>query len=150
MGIRRKARELALQLLFAQEREVMGKDAVAAFWESAESPELSRAYAETLSQQVLEHRSEIDKVITRYADNWTVDRMSRVDRNLLRLSVAELFYMPDVPVRVTLDEAVELAKRFGSDDSGRFVNGVLDRIARQETDHDFDDEAKAVPRKGAA
>ena len=131
MGVRRKARECALQVLFAQERGPMAAGALEAFWDDAAPPAGARDYAEQLVDLVTSHRAEIDGAIARAAENWTLERMSRVDRNLLRVAVAELMYVEDVPVRVALDEAIEIAKRFGGDDSGRFVNGILDRIARE-------------------
>jgi len=109
----------------------MTEAALDTFWESAEVPDESRLYAEELAGIVAERLSEIDAVIADSARNWTVDRMSRIDRNLLRMAVAELLYVDDVPMRVTLDEAVEIAKAFGGDDSARFVNGILDRVARE-------------------
>ncbi|MBI5137690.1 MAG: transcription antitermination factor NusB [Nitrospirae bacterium] len=132
MGIRRQARESALQLLFAQDRTPLSETALAAFWDVSEAPEPARRYALDLANLVRAHQEELDQVIARYAENWTMDRMSRVDRNLLRLAVCEMFYVDDVPVRVTLDEAVEMAKAFGGEESGRFVNGILDRVAREE------------------
>jgi N utilization substance protein B len=153
VGVRRKARECALQLLFAQERGALRPEAVAAFWDDAEAPEAARGYAEHLVELVGTHREEIDAVIARYAENWSLDRMSRVDRNLLRIAVCELFYVPDVPVRVALDEAIEIAKRFGGDDSGRFVNGILDRVAREEaervSDADPDPDLRVAGAGGA-
>jgi N utilization substance protein B len=134
VGVRRKARECALQLLFAQERGAMPPEAMDAFWDESAAPDPARDYAEQLVTLVAEHQEAIDAVIARAAENWTLDRMSRVDRNLLRLAVCELFYVPDVPLRVALDEAIEIAKRFGGDDSGRFVNGILDRVAREQAD----------------
>jgi N utilization substance protein B len=130
VGARRKARECALQVLFAQERGPMRPSALEAFWEEAGAPDDARHYAERLVGLVAEHRDAIDGAIARAAENWTLERMSRVDRNLLRVAAAELFFVEDVPVRVALDEAIEIAKRFGGEDSGRFVNGILDRIAR--------------------
>jgi len=130
VGVRRKARECALQVLFAQERGPMRESALAAFWDDAGAPPEARGYAERLVHLVADHRAAIDGAITRAAENWTLERMSRVDRNLLRVAAAELFFVDDVPVRVALDEAIEIAKRFGGEDSGRFVNGILDRIAR--------------------
>lgn len=138
MGVRRKARECALQVLFAQERGPMRASALAAFWDDAAAPTEARRYAERLVHLVTDHRGAIDGAIARAAENWTLERMSRVDRNLLRVAVAELFFVEDVPMRVALDEAIEIAKRFGGEDSGRFVNGILDRIARD------------APAKGAA
>lgn len=72
---------------------------------------------------------EIDALISKYAEDWTIDRMPVIDRNLLRLGVFEILYLSDVPAAVTIDEAVELAKRYSTEDSGRFINGVLARIA---------------------
>jgi len=131
VGVRRKARECALQVLFAQERGPMRPSALTAFWDDAGAPAEARAYAERLVHLVTDHRTAIDGAIARAAENWTLERMSRVDRNLLRVAVAELFFVEDVPMRVALDEAIEIAKRFGGEDSGRFVNGILDRIARE-------------------
>ena len=139
MGVRRKARECALQVLFAQERGPMRESALAAFWDDAGAPPEARGYAERLVDLVQAHRAGIDAAIARAAENWTLERMGRVDRNLLRVAVAELMYVDDVPVRVALDEAIEIAKRFGGDDSGRFVNGILDRIAREVVPEDSGD-----------
>jgi transcription antitermination protein NusB len=131
VGVRRKARECALQVLFAQERGPMRASALDAFWDDAGAPTEARRYAERLVHLVTDHRVAIDGAIARAAENWTLERMSRVDRNLLRVAVAELFFVEDVPMRVALDEAIEIAKRFGGEDSGRFVNGILDRVARE-------------------
>ena len=76
------------------------------------------------------HREEIDAAVTRAATNWTIDRMSAIDRNVLRLGAAELLFCPDVPVKVAINEAILLAQSFGGPDSGSFVNGILDRVAR--------------------
>ena len=90
------------------------------------------AYARYLTEGVQDHHAEIDELISRYADRWTIERMPVVDRNLIRIAVFELLWGEDVPVAVAINEAVELAKSFSTDDSGRFVNGLLGRIA--ETD----------------
>ena len=90
------------------------------------------AYARYLIEGVQDHHAEIDQLITRYADRWTIERMPVVDRNVTRIAVFELLWADDVPVAVAINEAVELAKAFSTDDSGRFVNGLLGRIA--ETD----------------
>jgi len=135
MGLRRQARETGLQLLFAQEeQQPLSEIMLEEFWDSVEAPEAVRDYALLLTGAVAEHRDDLDEVISRYAKNWTLSRMSRVDRNLLRMAVAEMFFINDVPVRVTLDEAIEVAKAFGGEESSRFVNGILDRIARDESD----------------
>jgi len=113
--------------------EASGVDAaqaIALFWRSFEDadPE-GRAYADECVRGVAEKTPEIDKRITTASTNWRLERMSRVDRNLLRLGTWELMFKPDVPRAVVIDEAVELAKSFGTDESSGFVNGVLDRIA---------------------
>jgi len=88
-------------------------------------------FAEELVRGVQSERPAIDEIIQRTSTNWKLDRMARVDRNILRLAVYELLRRGDVPVRVTLNEAIELGKKFGSEESSSFVNGVLDRIAHQ-------------------
>ncbi len=91
-------------------------------------------YAKRLVDGTVEHREEIDELIKGQADNWRLERMSAVDRNVLRLAVYEFLYEPDVPQLVVVDEAIELAKKFGSEQSGRFVNGLLDGLLKT---HDF-------------
>lgn len=87
-------------------------------------------YAQELVQGTLEHREEIDDLIRRQADNWRLERMPPVDRNILRLAVYEMLYETDVPKLVIVDEAIELAKKFGSENSARFINGLLDGLLR--------------------
>ena len=82
---------------------------------------------------MLEHQKEIDELIVRQAENWRLERMPAVDRNVLRLAVYEMLWQADVPKLVVLDEAIELAKRFGSENSGRFVNGLLDGLLKSHT-----------------
>ena len=131
MGARRSGREAALQMLFQIEAsEVTPDQAIDLFWRTFDEadPE-GRAYADALVRGVNEHMATIDERIVAASKNWRLSRMSRVDRNLLRLGTYELMFRPDVPRPVILDEAVELAKSFGSEESPRFVNGVLDKIA---------------------
>jgi N utilization substance protein B len=92
------------------------------------------SYAKNLVRGALEHREEIDQLIVQQAENWRLERMPVVDRNVLRLAVFEFLYETDVPKLVVLDEAIELAKKYGSEQSGRFVNGVLDGLLKS---HDF-------------
>ena len=94
------------------------------------------AYARYLVSGVQEHHAEIDELIDRYADRWTIERMPMVDRNVVRMAAFELLWSEDVPVAVAINEAVELAKAFSTDDSGRFVNGLLGRIAETLTSSD--------------
>lgn len=89
------------------------------------------AFVERLVQGTISHLVSIDELIARCSLHWKVGRMGMVDRNILRLSAYELAFEPDVPSRVTLNEAIELAKRYGTEDSGAFVNGILDRIAQE-------------------
>lgn len=88
-------------------------------------------FAQRLVRGVMDHAGAIDTLISKYSLNWKVHRMSRVDRNVLRLAAYELTFEPDVPVRATLNEAIEMAKRYGTEESGKFVNGILDRIAQE-------------------
>jgi len=128
---RTRARERALQALY--QIDVASTDleeALARFWRSFEPVEREvRETAEALVRGVAAHRRQIDEAIEAVSVNWRLDRMAKVDRNVLRLAVHELLHRPDVPVKVVIDEAIELGKKFGSESSGAFVNGVLDRIA---------------------
>lgn len=131
MGARRSGREAALQMLFQLESSGVTPDqAVELFWRTFEDadPE-GRPYADAVVRGVADNLEAIDKRVTAASQNWRLERMSRVDRNLLRLGTWELMFRADVPRAVILDEAVELAKSFGTDESSAFVNGVLDRIA---------------------
>jgi N utilization substance protein B len=90
-------------------------------------------YAQALVRGTLDHREEIDALIRGQADNWRLERMPAVDRNILRLAVYEMLFETDIPKLVVVDEAIELAKKFGSEQSGRFVNGLLDGLLKQHT-----------------
>jgi N utilization substance protein B len=130
MGSRRKAREAAVQMLY--QMDVSGVDAeraVALFWENLGAPEDEREFANALVLGYGRVREAIDETIRGVSKHWRLERMSRVDRNVIRLGAFELLHMAEIPRRVTLNEAVELAKRFGNEESASFVNGVLDRIA---------------------
>ena len=139
MGARRSGREAALQMLFQIEASgASADDAVTLFWRAFEGDPEGRSYADEAVRGVAAHLAEIDAQITAASTHWRLERMARVDRNLLRLGTWELAHRPDVPRAVVLDEAVELAKAFGTEDSSAFVNGVLARIAdvlgRKDTD----------------
>jgi N utilization substance protein B len=131
MGARHSGREAALQMLFQLEATAASADqTIELFWRTFDeaNPD-GRAYADTVVRGVAETTADLDKRIAAASQNWRLERMSRVDRNLLRLGTWELSNRQDVPRAVILDEAVELAKSFGTEESGGFVNGVLDRIA---------------------
>jgi transcription antitermination protein NusB len=128
---RTKARERALQALYQIDVAATDLDeALARFWRSFEPVEREvREMAEALVRGVAQRRREIDDAIEGVSTNWRLDRMAKVDRNVLRLAVYELQFRPDVPMKVVINEAIELGKKFGSESSGAFINGVLDRIA---------------------
>ena len=132
-GIRRTGRAYALQLLYARDNDASTNLASAASsWASDFELEIEPAAQEFATQLVaaaVERTKEIDDLIASSSKNWRLERMSRVDRNILRLGATELVAFKDVPVKVVINEAVELAKRFGTAESSAFVNGVLDRIA---------------------
>jgi transcription antitermination protein NusB len=133
MGRRRKAREVALQFLY--QLDVNGASDPSAFegefWSRHPVDAEARAFADTLVRGSKEHQGRIDELIARYAEHWDLDRMAVVDRNILRLAVYELMLAAEVPPKVAINEAIEIAKKFGTADSGRFINGVLDRIHRE-------------------
>ena len=131
-GERRRARELAFRLLY--ETEVTGDAPPALLREADDETRLApgvREYASELLDLVASHREEIDAVLTRHARNWTLERMAATDRAVLRLAIAEMLFRPDIPARVVIDEAIEIARRFGDRESGGFVNGVLDAVRRE-------------------
>jgi len=130
VGGRRRSRELALQVLY--QLEVTGerewRDAFELFCGHFEAPEPLKEFALRLVGGVQQHREEIDRLVAGCSENWRLERMSRVDRNILRQAVFELLWCDDIPPRVTLNEAIDLGKRFGTEESGAFINGVLDNI----------------------
>ncbi|MBI3610110.1 MAG: transcription antitermination factor NusB [Nitrospirae bacterium] len=133
MGFRRKSRELALQMLFLLDVNKDGPDWRKQFWELHPAPPDVAAFADRLVDGVLDHQAEIDRLIQKHALHWTLNRMSIVDRNILRCAVFELLVLSDVPAKVTMNEAIEIAKRYSDAESGAFVNGILDHIVREES-----------------
>jgi N utilization substance protein B len=118
-------------MLFQMEASGAGaEEAIALFWRSFEADPEGKSYADETVRGVSGDKADIDKAIAAASENWRVERMTRLDRNLLRLSTWELMKRRDVPSPVILDEAVELAKSFGTAESGAFVNGVLAKVAR--------------------
>jgi N utilization substance protein B len=139
MGARHSGREAALKMLF--QMEASGENAektVQLFWRHFEEPPEGREYADEAVRGIEESLAAIDQQIAAASTHWRVERMARVDRNVLRLGAWELMKRTDVPRAVILDEAVELAKAYGTDESSAFVNGVLNRVAdavgRKDTD----------------
>jgi transcription antitermination protein NusB len=154
MGMRRVARERAVQFLFQCDVNPPADldEALALFWESQRSAVIAeekgpatwgekpvlpppstaeaalRIFTDKLIRGTLEQRDKIDAELTRYVKNWDLHRIAVVDRNILRLCVYEMLFRPDIPPVVSINEAVDVAKKYSTDDSGRFVNGILDRL----------------------
>ncbi len=129
---RRDARERALQFLYQRDLN-SSQDldrALACFWEQNPAPAEARRYAQTLVHGVERDRHRIDERIMSSSEHWEMRRMGVIDRNVMRIAVYEMLHMPDVPPVVSINEAVDLAKYFSSRESGKFVNGVLDRIRK--------------------
>jgi len=131
MRKRTQARECALQILYQYEINPQSVEEVAeSFWiRFPDTPEQVRQFSEYLVRGVVEHLTEIDPSIEKYAQNWQLKRMAAIDRNILRLSVFEIIYSGEIPPKVSINEAVNMAKKFSQQDSGKFVNGILDRIS---------------------
>ena len=130
MGIRHQGRELALQALYRI--DICGgasNEDLVTFFENFTADPTARRFAIKLIDGVSGERPALDKLISQALQHWSIGRLSRVDHNILRLAIFELMRIDDIPARVTIDEAIELAKAYGDQDSGRFVNGVLDEIA---------------------
>ena len=129
---RHLARELALQMLFqAEAGKVTLKEMKKEFAPLQSVGENTREFVLNITAGTLDSIKEIDGVLEPCMENWTLDRLSTVDRNILRMAVFEILHCDDIPVKVTLNEAIELAKRFGGEDSGRFINGVLDSVKEE-------------------
>ena len=131
MSKRREGREAALQLLYSQ--DTLPKEAkqdVPGFWNLRRTDESVQKHAMALQQGVLANLRQIDAKITVSLENFSFERLSQVDKNILRIAVYEMFHDDKVPPVVSMNEAIEIAKRFGGEDSGRFVNGVLDRLIK--------------------
>jgi N utilization substance protein B len=154
MGHRREARERAVQFLFQNDLNppeqldaaldefwqsqrsaaIQAEKGKAAWGEAVELPPPSsaeaamRLFADPLIRGVLEHRAEIDQVIEKHVKNWSMERMAAVDRNVIRLAVHEMLHREDIPPVVSINEAVDIAKKFSTQDSGKFVNGILDKV----------------------
>ena len=141
MGTRRKAREAALQFLFqddfagGSELDESGFDErFDQFCGLYQISHKARPYALTLLHGICRNKEEVDGVIRRYATNWRLERIAVTDRNLLRVCIYEMLFGDDVPAQVAINEAVEIAKRFGGDDSPAFINGVLDAVQKNRLD----------------
>jgi len=149
MGKRRRAREIALQFLYQYDtlkesspNGVVIEEAVDLFWTTKEPPldKEVREFANRLITGACKNMDGIDSIIKRYSKHWRLSRMSKIDRNILRMAIYELVYLMNIPPAVTINEAVELAKKYGTEESGAFVNGILDgiRIAVDKGELEYD------------
>ena len=136
MGLRRKSREIALQFLFNidfSERKItqqMINEKLAIFWKNF-NPDFKNSgkeFAEKLIKNTLENKSKIDLLLKKVSENWKLERMPPVDRNILRIGVSEFLYFDDIDYDVTINEAIEIAKKYGTEKSSSFVNAVLDKV----------------------
>ncbi len=132
MATRRRGREAALQLLYAVEITHGDVEAVlASAWAHALTAARTREFTGVLLRGVVASRDEIDALIREWSANWSLERIGLVERNILRFAIYELLFMPEIPPNVTINEAIEVAKRYGADDAPSFINGILDRIKNQ-------------------
>jgi transcription antitermination protein NusB len=129
MGRRRQSREVALKLLYALDitREDV-KEVLRAPWAEAMLSDEIRHFTTTLVTGVIQQRNEIDAFIQECSTNWSLERIGLVERNILRFAIYELCFLPDIPPNVTINEAVEVAKKYGTEEAPAFINGILDRI----------------------
>ena len=132
MGKRRQARALTVQVLFHMEFSPGDPDeGFRLISDSFDSPSEIRTFSRQLVLGIWENREQLDKLIAQSSKNWRLERMSHTDKNILRVGVFEMLFMNDIPPKVSIDEAVELGKKFGTEESGAFINGILDNIYNQ-------------------
>jgi transcription antitermination factor NusB len=133
MRKRSHAREVVLKMLY-QVEILKGDpaDIVKNFWEDEPSEDEVKEFAERIFWGVVKHKKELDEIIIRHTENWDLGRMALIDKNILRFGAYELLFMPDIPPKVTINESVNIAKKYSQEDSGKFVNGVLDHINHHE------------------
>jgi len=130
---RRKARELALQVLYQIDfTKQSSKDALQLFHNHFYPDKEPNEYTNRIVQGVEAYREEIDRLLRKYSENWSLERMSPVDRNILRIAIFEILWCSDIPPKVSINEAIELGKKFSTEKSSPFINGILDKISHSE------------------
>ena len=147
---RRLARETALQVLFQRDltKEPLNITETVQCWAGEfVVPEASMAFAQELVDGTITHQDEIDKKLASFAQDWSISRMANVDRNVMRLATYEILFRSDIPGRVSLNEAIELAKRFGGEESAKFVNGILDKVAHTEPRRESQGKSETLSEK---
>lgn len=149
MKNRRKSREAALQALYYMDiRNEFSLEAVALFQRCFPQSEEVLPFFESLTKGVMRNRSQIDRLIERFSSNWKIGRMACVDRNVMRIALYEILYLEDIPEKVSINEAIDIGKKFGTDESGAFINGILDsaHIALKNKEIQVDAESEsAIP-----
>jgi N utilization substance protein B len=129
MGNRRKSRELAMQALFYMDmHQHFSKEMLVNFSNNFNPSKKLSPFFSKLVEGVLDFGSEIDSILIRFSNNWKMNRMSCVDRNIMRIAVYEILYCEDIPPKVSINEAIDIGKKFGAEDSGAFINGILDSV----------------------
>jgi len=129
MGTRRRSRELAMQALFFMDINNDYSEAMLDCFRGNFKPsEKAIHFFSRLVKGVVDHMNEIDNIIKRFSKNWAIGRMSYVDRNIIRIGVFEMLFCHDIPLKVSINESVDIGKKFGTEESGAFINGVMDRI----------------------
>jgi N utilization substance protein B len=132
MGLKRRTRELALQMLFQMDLgTVQIKDLEENFIPNASAPEAAKEMAVKLIKNIWDRVSEIDSSLRKYTEHWDLSRMAGVDRNVLRIGAYEILFDPEIPKSVAINEALEIVKRYSTEESSRFVNGILDKLEKQ-------------------
>ena len=135
--LRRRARERALQFLFGLDfTRYDWQEVLEDFWDTNPSRPGVKRYAEKLIKGVMDHRAELDQTIAESLENWSLDRVGCIERNVIRVALFEIRHVPDVPVPVAINEALEVAKQYGADEAPRFVNGVLDKLKHRPGEED--------------
>ena len=133
MGARRKAREIVLQLLYQMEvNPVEPHEALELFWKGNTASQPVKEFVGRIVEGVHGKQEEIDNLIKKHSEHWRLERMDRVDKSILRMAIFEIMFCDDIPVKVAMNEAVDLGKKFGAEESGAFINGILDKISRVE------------------
>lgn len=131
MGVRRRGREIALQILYKMDiRDISLDDALTTFRDNFNVKKESWSFAELLTKGVCNNLEKINSLVEGQSQHWKLDRMPLTDRNIIRIAAYELLYMEDIPSKVSLNEAIELGKLYGSDESSAFINGILDNIRK--------------------
>jgi N utilization substance protein B len=134
LGKRRKSREIIVQVLYQMDMsDGDAEENFNLFWQHFNPSDELKEFSQKVVQGVCKHREEIDALIEKHSKHWRLKRMPIIDKNILRAAIFELMFCPDTPVKVIINEAIELGKKFSSEKSSPFINGILDKVSRQVT-----------------